>query len=185
MTATVDKLPFALGITAPKHKNDMLPMVIEYTDSRVGEFFPTFVLMTAWVVCFNGQCGIEEQDTLIRPTLEIPRRGYRLAQIAVNLLVDIHQRWWNRHTVIDRETESVRLTDIVVRVLPDDDNAHVVERTRVESIKNQTCRRKALMGLIGVAHKRGQQLEIRFVELGLQYLTPTFFYFNLHKLSLL
>lgn len=72
MTATVDKLPFALGITAPEHKNDMLPMVIECTDSRVGEFFPTFVLMTAWVVCFNGQCGIEEQDTLIRPTLEIP-----------------------------------------------------------------------------------------------------------------
>lgn len=59
VTLAVDILPFALGITTPQHKNQIVTLLIERSDSSIGEFFPTFVLMTAGTVSLYGEGGIE------------------------------------------------------------------------------------------------------------------------------
>ena len=71
MTLTVDILSFALGITAPKHKDQIITLFIERSDSSVGEFFPAFVLMAAGAVRLYGKGGIEEQHALFCPMSEV------------------------------------------------------------------------------------------------------------------
>ena len=68
MSASVDELPFALGVTAPKHEHEMFTAFVECHDGGIGQFFPAFALITAGTMCLNGQRGIQQQHTLLHPT---------------------------------------------------------------------------------------------------------------------
>ena len=183
MTTAVDVLPLALGITAPKHKDQVLTPFVECGNSSIGEFLPAFVLMAACAVRLDGEGGIEQQGSLFRPTGEVARCGDRLAEVTVEFLVDIIQRRRDRHVLRYRETEPLRLPDFVVRVLPDNDHTDTIERAYIKGTEDLCGRGKTLPRAVRLTHKLREQLEIRFVELGLQNLTPTFFDTDVHNQS--
>ncbi len=181
VTLAVDELPFALGITTPKHKYKVLALLIERSNGSIGEFFPAFVLMAAGTVCLDCECSVEEQDSLFCPMSEVSRCGNRLSQVAVEFLVDIIQRRRYGYTLAHRETEPLRLPDLMVRVLSDDDHTYLVERAYIKRTEDLCSRREALPCAVGLTHKLREQLEVRFVELGLQDLPPTLFYADVHN----
>ena len=53
------------------------------------------------------------------------------------------------------EAESLCLSLLMVRILPNDDHLHLVEGTEVEGIEDEVARRIACGGAIFVAHKTG------------------------------
>lgn len=181
MTLAVDELPLALGITAPEHEDQIITLFVEGSDGGIGEFLPAFVLMAASAMRLYGKGGVEQQDTLFRPTGEVARCGYRLAEVAIEFLVDIIQRRRYRYPLADGKTEPLRLPEFMVRVLPDDDHADTVERTYIKGTEDLCGRRETLPRAVRLPHKLREQLEVRFVELGLQDLPPTFFYAYIHN----
>ena len=105
------------------------------------------------------------------------------AKVAVEFLVDIVQRRRYLYAFADREAESLRLPDFVVRVLPNDDYTHLVERTYIKRTEDLCSRRETLPRAIGLTYKLREQLKIRFVEFGLQDMPPTLFYPDVHVLN--
>ena len=71
MTLAVDILSFALGVTSPEHKDEVLTLLIEGSNGSIGEFLPPFVLMAAGTVCLDRECSVEEQDSLFCPMSEV------------------------------------------------------------------------------------------------------------------
>lgn len=181
VTLAVDILPLALGITAPEHEDQIITLFVESSDGGIGEFLPAFVLMTAGAMRLYGKGGVEQQDSLFRPTGEVARCGYRLAEVAIEFLVDIIQRRRYRNPLADGEAEPLRLSEFVVRVLPDDNHANLVERADVEGTEYLCGRGETLPRAVRLTHKLREQPEVRFVELGLQDLPPTFFYAYIHN----
>ena len=183
MTLAVDELPFALGVTTPEHKDEIFTLLIEGCNGSIGEFLPPFVLMAAGTVCLDCECSVEEQDSLFCPMSEVARCGNRFAKVAVEFLVDIIQRRRYLYAFADREAESLRLPDFVVRILPDDNYTYLVERAYIKRAEDLCGRRKTLPCAIGLTYKLREQLEVRLVELGLQDLPPTLFYPDVHVLN--
>ena len=151
----------------------MLSLTIQGLDSSIRQLFPTLTLVATRLVCLDREGGIEEQHTLLRPMREVARRGDRFAQITLQLLVYIHQRRWRRYAILHRETQTMCLIDIMIRILTNNHHAHLVKRTQIKRTKDLTRRRETLRSTIRLAHKMGEQLEIWFVKLGLQDLSPT------------
>ena len=180
MALAVDELPLALRVTAPKHEYEVLALLIEGGNGSIGEFFPSLVLMAAGTVFLDCECSVEEQDSLFCPMSEVARCGNRFAKVAVEFLVDIIQRRWDRHAFADREAEPLRLPDFVIRVLPDNNYPYLVERAYIKRTEDLRSRRETLPCAICLAHKLREQLKIRFIEFGLQDATPTLFNSNLH-----
>ena len=181
--ASINKLPFALGIASPKHKDNVRSLIIKGLYSSVREFLPTFSLMTTRFVSFHREGGIKQEYPLFSPMGKVARRRDWFAQIAVEFLINIDQRWWSRHTLLHREAKPMCLIYIMIGVLPDNHHAHFVKRTKVKSTKNMLCRWETLARGISMAHKVGEQLEVRFVELGLQDLSPALVNTHIHRVS--
>lgn len=114
---------------------------------------------------------------------EVTRCRNGFAKVAVEFLVDIVQRRRYLHALCDREAEPLCLTHLVVGILPNDDYANLVKRAYIESTEDLCSRRKTLPRAISLAYKLREQLEVRFVELGLQDLPPTLFYADIHVLN--
>ena len=116
---------------------------------------------------------IQKQNSLVSPFLQVSIIRDIAAQIIVKLLVDILQGWWNillrrKH----RKRQSVRLIDIVVRVLSEDEHLYLVKRCKVHGIKYVICRRIYHMCGIFISHKIVQIPVIRFFKLGSHSLCP-------------
>ncbi len=172
MALAIDELSFALGIGPPKHEDDMLTLIIESGNSRIGEFLPPFILMAAGTMCLHGKGSIQQQYPLLGPALQIAAHRDREAEVAIEFLIYILQRGRYFHTIIDRETKSVRLSYIVVGVLTDNNNSYPIKRARVKGIEDETGWRKALARLILRAHELSEQFKVRFIKLRLQHLSP-------------
>lgn len=97
------------------------------------------VLVRACLVCTHGERGVEQQNPLVCPACEVALCGrYGSAKVAIDLFDDIHQRWGHFYALWHRETQSVGLSGFMVRVLPQDDHLHLVERSVVEGSKDAT-----------------------------------------------
>ena len=75
----------------------------------------------------------------------------------------------------------MRLTRIVVRILPEDNHLDTIKRTHIKGTKNIAGGRKTCPSLILLTNKSGKQLKVGFVEFRLQDLLPTIFHSDLHK----
>ena len=74
----VDESAFPLCIRPPQDVNDMASLFCQAVDYGSREFFPTFILARAGLVCTNRQGCIEKQDALVRPPEQIAglRHGF-------------------------------------------------------------------------------------------------------------
>src|SRR3989344_3112122 len=112
----------------------------ERTDSGIRELLPPLPLVTARLRRAYGKCRVQEEYSLFCPMEQVRVGVRRPAQVALYLLEDILERRGSRHAFIDGETEPVRLPMPVIRILPKDDDLHVVEWTHIERAKNMLRR---------------------------------------------
>ena len=103
----------------------------------------------------HGERGVEQQHALFSPACEVAAFGHGCAEVLLYLLEDVLQRRRERHTVVHGEAESLCLSLLMVRILPNDDHLHLVEGTEVEGVEDEVARRIACGGAIFVAHKTG------------------------------
>ena len=89
----------------------------------------------------------------------------RSTQIGCNLLIDILQWWRELYPIRHREAQSHCLSRFVIRVLTDYHNPHLIERTEIESIENQSSRRIAGELSVLLFHLFYQLQEIGFLKL--------------------
>ena len=82
--------------------------------------------------------------------------------------------------VSDGEAKPVRLPRVVVRILPDYDSLHLVERRPVESLENESRRRIHDAAPVFVLDESGERLEVPVGEFAGELLFPRFFYFDFH-----
>eukprot|EP00966_Prymnesium_polylepis_P088385 2045484-Prymnesium_polylepis.1 len=69
-----------------------------------------------------------------REYLEVAvRRLHKARHVILELLVDVLEGGWDGDAAVDAEAEAVRLPRPVVRVLPEDHDAHVARRRKVEA----------------------------------------------------
>ena len=73
------------------------------------------------------------------------------------------------------------LSRFMVRVLSDDDHLHLVERTQVEGIEDQSSRRIARSGVVFLSDGGGQLCEVRLLELLLQVFLPGWLYLYVNR----
>ena len=135
----------------------------------VGEAFPALALVRAGAAFLDRQHGVEQQHALPRPRQQAAVVGAGDAQVALDLLEDVVQRWRHRHAGQHRETQAVRLSRAVVRILAQDHHLHLVERRRIERREDLRPRRKdPRTGLFALAQERGE-----FAHLGRCSQSPT------------
>ena len=53
----------------------MFALFVEGLDYSVGQFFPSLSLMATRSVCLYGKGGVEQEDTLVSPPLQVAGCG--------------------------------------------------------------------------------------------------------------
>src|SRR5674476_1463803 len=119
-----DQARLLLGSGAPEGEHDAVRLLVDGTDDGVGEVLPTAGAVRVWSAGTHREHCVEEEDSLACPAFEVPALGWSNLGVAFELLPDLAQRWWEL-PLRDREGETVRLPLSVVRVLAQDDNAHL------------------------------------------------------------
>ena len=130
----------------------------------------------------DGECGVEEADSLIRPRFEIAVGGnFEVFDgwIGGDFFENVLQTRRNSLGTRNGKTESVRGTRRVVRILTEDDDASFLPRTAVEGCENPTRRRKNLFfGCKFGFQKISEFAEVRFLKFFGENLTPAGFEAN-------
>ena len=54
----------------------------------------------------------------------------------MKLLIDIHKRRRNIHSLLHRETQPVSLSVVVIRILSENHNLHIFKRSQMKRIEN-------------------------------------------------
>lgn len=89
MFVGIDDLAFVLGIAAPKHKDEILPVLGELLDGGVGEFFPTLFLVGTSLVSDDGKGSIEQQNSLFGPVSEVAGLGDGFVDVGFEFFEDV------------------------------------------------------------------------------------------------
>ena len=94
----IDHISLRTGIATPKHIDEMVAMGGQRLDSGIGELLPAQRGMTICLMGADGERGVQQQHPLFCPARQIARGGDRCAEVCLNLLEDILQRWWARRS---------------------------------------------------------------------------------------
>lgn len=178
----VDHIGFAAGITAPQHIHQVLAVLRQRLNSGIGKLLPPQLRVTVGLMSANGKRCIQQQHALLGPTGEIARCGDRCTKVGLNLLEDILQRGRKLDTVLNRETQSVCLSWLVIGVLTDNHHFHLVERTQVKGIKYQFAWGIARSSLILLSHSLSKLRKVRLFKLATKVSLPRFLYLYCHIL---
>ncbi len=100
----------------------------------IGKRFPPLLPMGTGFSPPNGQNRIEQQHALPGPACQISRDclGRFEIEIGSELLQDISERGWRRHSCRYREGQAVCLPGSVIRILAQDDDTCFGERSQLE-----------------------------------------------------
>ena len=128
---------FCDGVVAPEDEDEMLPLFREGADGSVGELFPTVARVRCRLSSTHRKRGVQEQYPFPRPFLKIARPRHRHTQVVLQLLENVLQTRWERHTIRHRKRQTMRLTWTMIWVLAQNHHFHLVERREVESVENQ------------------------------------------------
>ena len=79
------------GITAPKQEYQPFPGCAKLCDHRVGKALPPFVLVAACLMGPHRKGGIEQQNPLPGPSLQVAATGVRRPGVCFNFLENINQ----------------------------------------------------------------------------------------------
>lgn len=130
-----------LSIRSPQHKHDVLALRGDNMNHLVRKLLPAALRVRIGLVSLHRQHCVQQQNTLPGPRCQVREASTRHAQIRVNFRVNISQRRRHRLTFPHTKRQTVRLTFIVVRILPENEYAHVLQMARHETRKNFMRRR--------------------------------------------
>ena len=86
----INQLRFLAGIGAPEDEHNVLLLLRNLADNRVGKFFPAFFLVRGGLAGAHRERGIQEQHALLRPSGRGCRWGRgRAGNIGLQLLENI------------------------------------------------------------------------------------------------
>lgn len=159
----------------------MLAVSVESPYGGIRKLFPSMPLMTGCLVGAYCEGGVKEQHALFCPTRKVAARRHRLVEIVTDFLEDVLQRRREGYAVVDRETQSVSLSRLMIGVLSDDDHLHPVKRTEVEGIEYERSGRITGVVQILLAHKTGEVKEVLLVELTAYVAAPRLFNLYVHR----
>lgn len=173
----VDETLLVARIAAPKQEDNMGTFTGDGLDDGIRELFPSFPLVRSGNMLAHGQCGVEEQHSLFRPSaertvIEFPAVGilYNLwngAYVVLYLFENVDKGRWQRYACLDRKAQTFRLTCTMVWVLPYYYDLHLVNRTEVEGIENLVPGRITSVMAVFLAYKTGESDKVIFVKLTL------------------
>ena len=90
MATAIDILCLADGETAPKHEYDAVAPLGERLDGSIGEQLPSSVLVRPCLMGAYGECGVEQENTLVGPAGEVAAgEWYVGAEVAIDFLDNI------------------------------------------------------------------------------------------------
>jgi hypothetical protein len=117
------------GRAAPQDGHQRHVPLGESADCLLGDRFPALALVTIRFAGLDREHPVEQQDALLRPRRQVAVRRARVAEIIRILAKDVEKG--GRQPLdawVDREAEAYRVARGGVRILADDQHAHVVER---------------------------------------------------------
>src|SRR5207302_961335 len=103
----------------------------------IRKYLPALVAMRVGLMGADGEHGVEQQDTLVRPGNEAAARRRGDVHVDHELLEDVDERRWRPYTRRHRKRQSMGLALVVVRILSQDDDADRNKRGVLQSIKNE------------------------------------------------
>lgn len=161
----------------------MVSIPIQCLNHGIGKRLPSPALMASGCMGTHRERGIQQQHPLFGPSSEVSRSRDRPSQILFYLPENILQRRWKRHAVVHREAESVSLPILMIRVLTNNDHLHLIKRTQIKSIENQSTRRETCSLRIFLPYKISQIREIRLLKFSTDMRLPRLFYLYIHHIS--
>lgn len=136
MFVAVNHDAFFLRVRPPEHKDDVLAAFVQRTDNGIGKRLPAAFLMGPRGGGAHGQCGVEQQDSLPRPSREIAALGHGHAEFRLDLLIDVFQARRQGHAFAHGKRQAVRLIGAVIGVLAEHHDAHPIEGRGREGVKD-------------------------------------------------
>ena len=113
---------------SPEDEHDPLGLGVDSPDHLIGEGLPALVVVGGGLPGTHRERGVEQQDALAGPRLEVAVVGRLDAQIGTQLGVDVGERGRDPDATLHREAQPVGLARAVVRILAED-QARVCRRT--------------------------------------------------------
>src|SRR3989338_4368248 len=153
MLGAVYMCAFCFGVIAPEDENEILALLRELADDRIGKFFPALALMRACCSRTDSQRCVEEQYPLLGPALQIPCFIFHRPDVSRQFFEYILKRRRQRHALTHRKAQAVGLLGAMVRVLAEDDDLYFVERAKLKGAENVLGRRVYDCVLILPFHK--------------------------------
>ena len=104
VTRAVDHTRFAPCRGAPEEEDHVLTMAVDHLDDGIGEGLPSKSLVAGSPAGSDGECGVEEEDTLLSPREEMPiGEAGGVPEVGGNLLLDILKAGRKGNARWDRE----------------------------------------------------------------------------------
>lgn len=134
----VDGFGLILCGFSPKQKHHLIALLVDNRDGLVRKLLPSALGMGVGLAVLDGQRGIEQEDSLLRPLAEIPVLGHSELDvlIAAEVLVDVLERGRRRHWFEHTEAKSMSLPGLVVRVLADDDHLDASDGRHLKGVED-------------------------------------------------
>ncbi len=167
----------------PQEEHHIFALARNGADNGIRKYFPTLSAVTESLMCTHREAGVQEEHALLCPTRQVATCGDGSSRLCLHLLHNIAQRWRKGDSVLHREAKSMRLPHIVVRVLPQNHNAHIRQRCLPKGIENKPPWRKTCACGIFATHVFHQGAEIFFLKFGGKDCAPRRFdvYFHFIK----
>ena len=117
------------------------------------------------LVLADGEACVEQEDALPCPARQVAALRDGRTGLGLYLLEDVLKGRRELRSVLHAEAKAVRLSGSMIRVLPQDDDAHLVEGRRVEGIEDEAPGRVARAGGVLLAYELRQLGEVRLAKL--------------------
>lgn len=134
----VDRFCLILRGLPPKQKHHLIALVIDHRDDLVRELLPAALGVGVGLAVLDGERGVEQEDSLLRPLAEVAVLGHSELDllVAAQVLVDVLQRGRRGHGFEHAEAESMGLSGLVVRVLADNDHLDAVDGRHLKRVED-------------------------------------------------
>lgn len=122
-------------MASPEEEHQKIMLIGECLDDGIRECLPSFAGVGHRLSCTDGECGIEEEDTLLRPAGEVAVIGQGRTDIISYFFEDVHKGRGIPYSSLDRKREPMSLPGPMIGILPEYHHLHSFEGGFVESGK--------------------------------------------------
>ncbi len=120
---------FTLRRAPPQNKHNRPVLSVERHNRRIRKFLPADPPVGVRLVRPDCEHSIQHEYALFCPFRETSVIRDRTAQVIMKLLVNIYKRRGDFHALFHRKTKPVRLSVVVVRILPQNNRFHRMKRS--------------------------------------------------------